>query len=347
MSIFRWGLDNFFAYFAWLGQLWGDRVRSEKLEVRSKKRTGDKMGFDLRIFEDDRLEAGYLDWLTKERAGQVQRHFGRMWDYYANPMVEITAAGAGQRAAEAGRCYVQAQEAGLPARITGVVRNPAAGVFGGRAVREIQRKEVVIENDIAWRINAAVDFLFGKPVSFVSRSPDAQKRAEIEAIIKSVFGANGGVGFFQDMAVLGGVYGFVDCFVRPGEEIYQNFTSASHQNFPLEAVLRMAQAIELELIEAPRALPILDESNYKRILYYVQHFYLKRNAVKRRNSFLSRLLGLDGTEGCQTTAVTEIVSEKAWQRYEDGELVGEGTTGGDFCRWCIYRIWRSHFIMRG
>jgi hypothetical protein len=282
------------------------------------------MEFDLRIFEDEKLNAGYLDWLTKERAGQVQRHFGRMWDYYANPTVEITEAAAGQRAGETGRSYVQAQEAGLPARITGIVRNPLAGIFGGRAAREIQRKEVVIENDIAWRINAAVDFLFGKPISFVSRSPDTQKRAEIEEIIKSVFGANGGVGFFQDMAVLGGVYGFVDCFVRPGEEIYQNFTSQSRQNFPLEAVLQMAQAIELELIEAPRALPILDENNYKKILYYVQHFYLKRNAVKRRNTFMSRLLGLDGAEGCQTAEAAEIVSEKAWQRYEDGEIVSEG-----------------------
>lgn len=282
------------------------------------------MGFDLRIFEDEGLDAGFLDWLTKERAGEVQRHFGKMWDYYANPMVETRGSGAGGKAAEAGRCYVQAQESGLPARITGILRNPSAGVFGGRAVNQIQRKEVVIENDIAWRINAAVDFLFGKPVSFVSKSPDAESRKKIETIIKSVFEANGGVGFFQDMAVLGGVYGLVDCFVRPGEEIYQDFTSQHNSEFPLEAVLHKAQAIELELIEAPRALPILDENNYKRILYYVQHFYLKRNAVKGRNTFLTRLLGIEGAEGIKRSAVTEIVSEKAWQRYEDGEIAGEG-----------------------
>jgi hypothetical protein len=280
------------------------------------------MAFDLQIFEDEGLDAGFLEWLTKEQAAEVQRHFGRMWDYYANPMVEMTAAG--QSGTESGRYYVQSQEAGLPARITGVVRNSASGILGGKFARDIQRKEVVIENDITWRINAAVDFLFGKPVSFLSRSPDAQKKAEVEEIIKSVFGANGGVGFFQDMAVLGGVYGFVDCFVRPGEGIYQNFTSQSRQNFPLEAVLRMAQAIELELIEAPRALPILDEGNYKKVLYYVQSFYLKKNAVRRRNTFLTRLLGLDRAEGCQMAEMVEIISEKGWQRYEDGELIGEG-----------------------
>lgn len=132
------------------------------------------MGFDLRIFGDERLDESFLEWLTKEKAGEINRHFGRMWDYYVNTMAETTGTGAASKAAEAGRCYVQAQEAGLPARITGVLRNPSAGVFGGRAVGQIQRKEVVIENDIAWRINATVDFLFGKPVSFVSRSPDAE-----------------------------------------------------------------------------------------------------------------------------------------------------------------------------
>jgi len=75
------------------------------------------------------------------------------------------------------------------------------------------------ENDIAWRINAAVDFLFGKPISFVSKSPNSQKRAQIEAILKTAFMANGGIGFFQDMAVLGSVYGFVDCLVRPGDVV--------------------------------------------------------------------------------------------------------------------------------
>jgi hypothetical protein len=83
----------------------------------------------------------------------------------------------------------------------------------------VQRKEVVIENDIAWRVNATVDFLFGKPITFVSKSPDEPKSAEIESILKAVFAANGDIGFFQDMAVLGSVYGFVDCFVRPGEKI--------------------------------------------------------------------------------------------------------------------------------
>jgi hypothetical protein len=90
--------------------------------------------------------------------------------------------------------------------------------------------------------------LFGKPVSVVSRAADGTKRAEIEGIIKAVFSANGGIGFLQDMAVLGAVYGFVDCMVRPGREIYERISDTS-SNLTYEVVLGLARAIGLELIE--------------------------------------------------------------------------------------------------
>jgi hypothetical protein len=173
--------------------------------------------------------------------------------------------------------------------------------------------------------------LFGKPVSFVSKSPARDKRVEIESILKAVFSVNGGIGFFQDMAVLGSVYGFVDCFVRPGEQILAHFTSSFTPSASFEQVLQLAQAIGLELIEAPRALPILDEDDYKHIRYYVQHFFQRRNSLSRGGSFLRRLFsGLGGgsaTEGGdrrEVVAVTEITSSTAWQRYEDKELVAAG-----------------------
>jgi hypothetical protein len=291
------------------------------------------MGFEPGIFEDEGLQAEFLEWLVEERSVEVQRHFGKLWEYYANPIVESFGNGAYSRKVnESGRCYVQAQEYGLPARITGLVHSANTGVFGGRAVGDIQRKEVVIENDISWRVNAAVDFLFGKPLSLISKSPDSQKKAQIEAILKAVFSANGGIGFFQDMAVLGCVYGFVDCFVRPGEEIFEKFTSPSLQHTSLEDVLQLAQTIGLELIEAPRALPVLDEEDYRKIRYYVQHFYQKRNAVSRKSSFLSRLLSGGGnvTDSRETVAVTEIVSADAWQRYENRKLISEGNLSWGF-----------------
>jgi hypothetical protein len=287
------------------------------------------MGFDLKIFGDgnsiEALDAEYLEWLVDEQWPQTQAHFGRMWEYYANPIMDLHRGGSHsveRKANESGKCYVQAQEYGLPSRITGLARCAEAGVFGGRPVGDIQRKEVVIENDIAWRINAAVDFLFGKPISVVSRTPDGIRRAEIEGILKAVFSANGGIGFFQDMAVLGCVYGFVDCMVRPGREIYGHVTNPS-KTLSYEGVLEMARAIGLELIEASRALPVLDENDYRRVIYYVQHFQQARNNLAGGGGMLQRLLG-GAPERRQIVSVTEITSAQAWQRYEDKELVAEG-----------------------
>jgi len=284
------------------------------------------MGFDLEIFNDGQLDADYIEWLVDERSTDIQMHFAKLWEYYMNRMIESRDSGtSNKRASESGRCYRQAQEWGLPARITGLVHSASAGIFGTRSAADVQRKEVVIENDIAWRINAAVDFLFGKPISFVSRASNRQKRAEIGTILKAVFAANGAIGFFQDMAVLGSVYGFVDCLVRPGGKILEQFTSSSSQVFSLEDALQLAQTIELELIEAPRALPILEENDYKKIRYYVQHFYQKKNILNKRVSFLSRLLAQNkhGSDSRQTIAVTEIISSSGWQRYENKQLVAE------------------------
>jgi len=279
------------------------------------------MGFDLRIFEDSQLQKDYIEWLVEQRWVNIQAHFNKLWEYYANQIYDR------KTSDSSGRCYLQAQEYGLPARITGLAHSANTGIFGGKAVKDVQRKEVVIENDIAWRINAAVDFLFGKPISFVSKSPDSQKRVEIESVLKTVFSANGGIGFFQDMAVLGSVYGFVDCLVRPDEKISQHISlgsTPSSQTLSFDDVLQLAQTIDLELIEAPRALPVLDEDDYRKIRYYVQHFYQKKNAVNTKNTFLSRFLNQSkGGDSRQTTAVTEIISATAWQRYENKALVAE------------------------
>ena len=293
------------------------------------------MGFDLNIFGDQQLEADFVEWLVEEQWADVQQHFGKLWEYYANRMYEANKLGlCSRKVDDSGRCYVQGQEHGLPGRITGMAQTAGAGISGGRAIKDVQRKEVVIENDIAWRVNAAVDFLFGKPPGFVSKSPDVEKHAKIESILKALFTANGGIGFFQDMAVLGGVYGFVDCFVRPGSNITQLISSSpsSFQSFSFEEVLKLAGTIELDLIEAPRALPVLEEHDYRKIRYYVQHFHQRLNAIERKNSFLTRLLSLKkaGGDNRQIVAVTEIVSDEYWQRYEDYRLVAEGEIPWEF-----------------
>jgi hypothetical protein len=301
------------------------------------------MGFDFQSFGNDGLSEAFVEWLTDERSVEVGRHFGRLWNYYYNPMHDlIDVGGVGEKVNESSKGYVQAQEYGLPARITGIVCSGSGSVVAGRALGDIQRKEVVIENDIGWRINAMVDFLFGKGVGFVSKAPEVRRRREIEKIIEAVFAANGAVGFFQDMAVLGSVYGFVDCIIRPGEEVLRRFklfnqtggmpvhtsgppAPSSSTTTSFGSILQLASCIGLELIEAPRALPVLDENDYKKIDYYIQHFYQQKNAVSGGSSFISRLFGVGSSnKRRETAAITEIIGPTRWQKYEDRDLIGEG-----------------------
>ena len=233
------------------------------------------MSYDVKIFGDVGLEASYLEWLVGQQWAANQEHFGRLWDYYQNPAVEMYSP---DESGHFGR--VQAQETGLPVRITGRRYRTTTEAAFGKRVGEVGRKEVVIENDIAWRIGAMVDFLFGKGVSFVSRGAEGTRGQEIEQILKAVFEANGGAVFFQDMAVLGSVYGFADCLVRGGERLLScaggggrpDICDASGGTSNFHLVLEHAKTLALELIEAPRALPILEESDYRKLRYYVQHF---------------------------------------------------------------------------
>ncbi len=288
------------------------------------------MAFELELFEDAGLEAAYLEWLTGEQWVEQQEHFGRLWDYYQNPAVRAFRM-AGDEANGSG--LVQAQEAGLPARITGRRYASTRETAFGKKVGDIQRKEVVIENDIAWRIGAMVDFLFGKGVRFVSCAADATRRQEIESILKAVFDANGGAGFFQDMAVLGSVYGFADCLVRPGELIMsrlgrtrrRDVAASSFTASQFHAVVQHAESIALELIEAPRALPILEESDYHTLRYYVQHFQQACNSVERGGAgIVSVVGGRSSSRQRRIITVTEVLGANAQQRYENGVLAAEG-----------------------
>lgn len=285
------------------------------------------MAFDFTDFENNSLNPDFVDWLVDEQWVDMQTHFGRLWDYYQNPMYSTAGLSAADaKLNESARTYVQAQEMGLPARITGIKRTEMSGLLGGKAIADIERKEVVIENDIGWRINAMVDFLFGKGVDIVSRAADKSKRAEIDKILKQVFNANGGVRFFQDMAVLGAVYGFVDCIVRPGQKIIDYYARRINEPRPQGSGLNeFVCDCALELIEAPRALPVLDERDFRKINFYIQHFIEQKNDVAVEGNFLRRLLASKGSSTArQSMAVTEIISPDWWQRYEERQLAAEG-----------------------
>jgi hypothetical protein len=134
----------------------------------------------------------------------------RLWAYFKNPMRVCGAADPGPAGSE--RPYRQAQEWGLPARITGACSGGEP--FADCARGALSRKEVVIENDIGWRIDTMVDYLFGKPLVVSSAAPDPARRERIGRLLRMIIANSGGIGFLQQLALFGSVYGYVDVLVK-------------------------------------------------------------------------------------------------------------------------------------
>ncbi len=200
----------------------------------------------------DRFERKHADadpvWATVSLAIDEHRRRERprqdkLWAYYRNPIEPVGASGA----TSAGSWYRQAQEAGLPTRI----RGRSAGVPGA----ETGRREVVIENDIAWRVQTMVDFMFGRPVRFESLADDTGKRQQIEHALEQVWERSGGIAMMQDAALLGHVFGHVDLLVR----VDAGFTG----DLP-DAI----NAISIEPVDPRRAVPVLSPNDYRRLDAY-------------------------------------------------------------------------------
>ena len=275
----------------------------------------ESLRLDLSNFAVPDLDERFVEHLVREESLPRAIHFGRLWAYYRN---DLSPLGAGLPEAHAGaegdwaaclRPYTQAQEFGLPARITGRTHLG----FGGTGVplAAFRRKEVVIENDIGWRVDTGVHYLAGKAVGLESLTEDRATAERIESVLRAVWEASGGQACLQEMALLGAVYGFVDVVVRARNE---------EDDGPVEA--RAARAVTIEPVEAPRILPILEEDDYRRLRYWVQVFRKQVNRVSGRRR-AGRPFGPVQPEAEEVEPV-EILGPRWWQRYEDGRLAAEG-----------------------
>lgn len=139
--------------------------------------------------------------------------YRRLWMYFRNPLALAAASALDDSSCVSARPYRQAQEWGLPRRITGM-RTGSDPNSLELASDGLARKEIVIENDIGWRVEAMVDYLFGKAIVITSAASDPTRRETISELLRLILAQNGGILFLQQLALLGSVYGFVDVLVK-------------------------------------------------------------------------------------------------------------------------------------
>ncbi len=204
---------------------------------------------------DRRLLAAMLHEHRTSRLPRLQR----LWDYYRNP-----ALAPGDRSP-------LAQSRGLPPRLI----QPQA--LHGHA------PEIVIENDIGWRLHAMVDFMFGRGLSIRSTVADPDRAAAIDAFLHGVFAAAGGDGFFHDLALLGGIYGYVDVLAQPGGD----------------------GTVRLEVVDPPRAVPLASPRDYRRLDAYAVHQSLQLHQLEPA-PLLRRLLHASPAPRRATTQETQV-----------------------------------------
>ncbi|MCA9302514.1 MAG: phage portal protein [Phycisphaerales bacterium] len=241
---------------------------------------------------------------------EIPRH-EKMWAYFRNPLelvgVSGTAGGKGW--------YRAAQEIGLPERI----RGNGSGVYGDQR----GRREVVIENDIGWRVQTMVDFMFGDPIRFESTAGDAGVKLAVESVLEAVWEASGGIALLQDLAILGHVFGHVDLLVRIDAEGLGGATLAGASEW-----------ITIEPIDARRGVALVSADDYRVLDGYAVHFERELNEVegsRGRGGRVGRLFGGRGGSGGSRVerrqgTVTEVFGRSGWRRFENGEEVARSAS---------------------
>jgi len=252
-------------------------------------------------------------------AGLVARHeresrprLERLWSHYRNAPEPV--AGVGMRLA---------QERGLPARL----RLRASDTTLDDRITP--RREIVIENDIAWRVQTMIDFMFGKPVRIASGAPDEALRDSIERVLDMAWESSGGIALLQDMALLGHVYGHVDLALRVDEERLLASARIAGEHARLREA---ASSLRVELVDPTRGIAVLDPSDYRRIEAYIVHVRRARRGpgdgdgrapgiARRAMERLGHAIG--GAHGAVWTGVTEVITPAGSVVFEDGRVTGE------------------------
>ncbi|MCC6321350.1 MAG: phage portal protein [Phycisphaerales bacterium] len=182
----------------------------------------------------------------------TQPRHALLWNYYRNPALSSPGAPRARLA----------QERGLPARLTGAPADQSAALRDDRAKLG---REIVIENDIAWRIQTMVDFMFGRPITIVSTARDPAKRRSIERTLDAVWEASGGIGLLCDLGLLGHIHGHIDLLIRADAPTTDDSATPRDD----DELFARARAIRIEPVDPSRGIPLLDPADYRRITGYI------------------------------------------------------------------------------
>ncbi len=303
------------------------------------------MPYQLEPFADTGLNETLLASMMERHESTVVPSMRLLWTYYRNPIVSLSsAAGSASGRVLRGnaahtRMYRLGQERGLPARLVGKADRSIDDRADGR-------REIVIENDIGWRVHTMVDFMFGKRITIASNAADESMRRTIERVLDAVWEASGGIGLLQDMGLLGHVYGHVDVLVRRQDESADDLSETG-----ADPAQEAANAVCIEIIEPTRGVPLLSQQDFRTLSAYVlryqrtdrsntDHPNTGTNQSHARNgttSALARVLGRNGDSGpagaSSVVTVTEVFSASRRQVYEetiertDGGILRAGRRG--------------------
>lgn len=178
------------------------------------------------------------------------------------------------------RMWAYFRDEGEPVGPSGMRGGQAEGLPARFRTGEPGEREIVIENDIAWRVQTMVDFMFGKLVRILSTAEDEGVRGLIERVLDAVWEASGGIGLLQDLALLGHVYGHVDLVLRIDEAgLTRRGALASALGEGSRDAL--AELIRVEVVEPRRGVPVLNPDDYRRLDAFVIHFERGLNEVDR------------------------------------------------------------------
>ncbi len=244
------------------------------------------------------LPTEVLDLLLDQHDRLQRPRSQRLWAYYRNALPAPSHSGGASGGASGdgggpGRDWgggdrLPPQARGLPERL----RRPPG--------RRGADREIVLENDIAWRVHTLADFMFARPVALQSLAPDPARAADIEAFLNAVFDANGGICFFQDLALLGSIYGFVDILLRLPDP------PAGVADF------------QLDTVEAPRAVPVLQDDDYRRLDAYILRVLQQTHDAAPRpflHKVRDRVLGQNEPARRAVLERTEVWTPRTVQRF--------------------------------